>query len=80
MTEKRSEGRERICLNCGEPQAHFGQKCPYTKLPCVICGQPTIYACSDCQIDKHETVHVCAKIDCQEKHEAIHKVGERTNG
>lgn len=59
------------CPNCGG--THYGSlKCPYTKEPCVICGDMTVLACSDCAIDSggKEAVHVCEKRECRDKHEA----------
>lgn len=37
--------------------------------PCVICGDSTYLACSDCMIDKNIAVHVCGKAECRSKHE-----------
>lgn len=60
------------CPNCGG--THFGSRdCPYTKAACVVCGTPTIYACSDCRIDTSKSVHVCEKVECQRQHETAHK-------
>lgn len=59
------------CPNCGG--THYGSnKCPYINAPCVVCGEPTIYACSDCCINSggKAGVHVCAKTACQDEHEA----------
>jgi hypothetical protein len=61
------------CPNCGG--LHYGSPvgyCPYTKAPCVVCGDPTICACSDCQIDLQTTIHVCGKWNCQDEHEKKH--------
>ena len=61
------------CGNCGG--RHFGSPkdyCPYIKAACVVCGEDTIYACSDCAIDGKGSVHVCVKVACQRKHEEIH--------
>lgn len=63
------------CANCGG--RHYGDPpgyCPYVSSPCVICGDDTIYACSDCAIDNggKKSVHVCAKAECQTKHEKLH--------
>lgn len=56
------------CPNCGG--THYGTfKCPFTKAPCVICGEPTIWACSDCRIDTGRSVHVCEKTECKDRHE-----------
>lgn len=61
------------CQNCGG--IHYGSiRCPYTKLPCIICGDETIMACADCAIDsaggKGASVHVCIKTECRDRHEA----------
>jgi hypothetical protein len=61
------------CANCGG--THIGSvKCPYTKAACVICGTPTILACSDCAIDSggRNSVHVCSNSACRDQHEKIH--------
>lgn len=63
------------CANCGG--RHYGDPpgyCPYISSPCVICGESTIYACSDCAIDNggKKSVHVCEKGECQRKHEKLH--------
>lgn len=56
------------CPNCGG--THIGSnKCPFTKAPCVICGDPTIMACSDCAIETGKSVHVCVKSKCRDTHE-----------
>lgn len=40
----------RNCPNCGGE--HWGStKCPYIEAPCVVCGDMTVMACSDCAID-----------------------------
>lgn len=46
----------------------------YGAAACVVCGDPTIYACSDCGIDSggDKSVHVCTKRDCQNIHEKLH--------
>ena len=59
------------CPTCGG--THYGViKCPYILAPCVICGAPTIYACSDCAIDAagRASVHVCSQSGCMDAHEA----------
>lgn len=57
------------CPNCGG--THFGSfKCPFTKSPCVICGEDTIMACSDCAIETGKSVHVCTKPGCRDEHES----------
>ena len=65
------------CPNCGG--THFGTpKCPFTKAPCVICGDDTIMACSDCAIDTGKSVHVCTKSECRDRHESrTHGQGTR---
>ncbi len=63
----------RNCPHCGGD--HYGSiECPCLE-PCVVCGDKTILACSDCAIDaggKGESVHVCAKPECRDTHEAKH--------
>jgi hypothetical protein len=62
------------CPNCGG--THYASRagyCPYTSAPCAVCGDKTIYACSDCQIDLRISVHVCSKNACQKKHEELHE-------
>jgi hypothetical protein len=36
---------------------------------CHVCGQQTLYACSDCRIDFGVTVYVCNKKECRDAHE-----------
>lgn len=36
---------------------------------CSVCSCPTPYACSDCQIDRKDTIRVCAKTSCMDAHE-----------
>jgi hypothetical protein len=36
---------------------------------CVVCGDLTEWACSDCAIDTGSTVHVCNKTKCRDIHE-----------
>jgi hypothetical protein len=58
------------CPNCGDPLGHHGLMCPFKKAqPCVICGEMTVWACSDCQISRKETIHVCTKPACRNAHE-----------
>ncbi len=60
------------CGNCGG--THYGSlKCPYISAPCIICGDETILACSDCAINAGGTqsTHVCKKVDCQNAHEQV---------
>jgi hypothetical protein len=71
-TLKYDKGRRSIavgdCPNCGG--THFGSfKCPFTTLPCVVCGIPTISACSDCAIEGKGSVHVCKNTACRDEHE-----------
>ena len=60
------------CLNCGG--IHYGSHtCPFNPAePCIICGDKTIYACSDCAINSGGTkaVHVCERSACRDAHEA----------
>ncbi len=44
----------------------------YVVKPCVVCGQDTSFACSDCAINGagREQVHVCPTLSCQKEHEA----------
>src|SRR5579859_4547367 len=59
------------CPNC--VGTHFGSnKCPYIEKPCVICGDSTVLACSDCAINSsgNVSVHVCSKSSCRDAHEA----------
>lgn len=39
------------------------------KKTCHVCGQQTLYACSDCRIDFGVTIYVCANRKCQAAHE-----------
>lgn len=39
------------------------------KKVCHICGEQTLLACSDCQINLAATVYVCGKVDCRREHE-----------
>lgn len=60
------------CPNCGG--THFGSnRCPYVKSPCIVCGDETVLACSDCAIDGKGSVHVCTKSECRESHESTHE-------
>lgn len=73
------------CPNCGG--THFGDyECPFIKAPCVICGDETILACSDCAINSggEQSVHVCKRSECRDAHErAVHRsveaAGSRPN-
>lgn len=61
------------CQTCGG--THYGSiKCPYIEAPCIVCGDLTIMACSDCAIDSggKESVHVCIKRECRDLHEKMH--------
>jgi hypothetical protein len=60
------------CPNCGGD--HWGHsECPFISAPCVICGEATIFACSDCAIDSDgkKSVHVCGKRECREQHDKV---------
>lgn len=60
-----------LCENCGG--MHYGHnKCPFTNSACVVCGDLTIMACSDCAIDTGQSVHICTKIACRDQHELTH--------
>ncbi len=62
------------CPICGG--THYGShKCPYTLAPCCVCGDDTIWACSDCGINSagKQSVHVCGKSECRDTHEQIHR-------
>lgn len=39
------------------------------KKKCHVCKTPTLYACSDCQIDLSATVYVCSDKKCRDHHE-----------
>lgn len=39
------------------------------KKVCHVCGEPTLIACSDCQINFAATVYVCVKTACRDEHE-----------
>ena len=61
------------CPNCGG--THIGSnKCPFISAPCVVCGEATILACSDCAIDSggKNSVHICDKPSCRNTHERQH--------
>jgi len=62
------------CPHCDETM-HSAEECPYTKGVCIICGDDTIWACSDCAVDTGKSVHVCKKTDCRDTHESseVHK-------
>lgn len=36
---------------------------------CYICGDATMFACSDCRIDFGVSIHVCEKPSCRDEHE-----------
>jgi hypothetical protein len=58
------------CPTCGGD--HYGSnKCPFIEAPCVVCGKPTILACSDCAIESggKDAVHVCSDEECRGEHE-----------
>ncbi len=55
-----------------KPWEHFkirGITVTRTNGNCVVCGELTDWACSDCRIDTQETVWVCNKSVCRDKHE-----------
>jgi hypothetical protein len=39
------------------------------KKVCHVCGEQTLLACSDCQINFGATVYVCSKPSCRDEHE-----------
>ena len=61
------------CRNCGGDH-HGSNVCPFIEAPCVVCGDMTIMACSDCAIDSggKTSVHVCMKEKCRKRHETTH--------
>lgn len=65
---------QKACPHCG--CIHLGQRfddCPLLKAkPCSVCGKQTCYCCSDCQIERHETVFVCVDSACRDAHEKAH--------
>jgi hypothetical protein len=66
------------CENCGG--THIGTfKCPFTLASCVICGTPTIYACSDCAIEGKGSVHVCQHDPCRIEHERLNPQHPKAN-
>lgn len=62
------------CPHCGEIHLGHSMTVHTSKRmkPCEICGEQTLYCCSDCQIERRETVHVCIKSGCRDAHEAKH--------
>jgi hypothetical protein len=65
------------CAICGGKHFPTGTQCPFRLDPCVVCGTPTVWACSDCAIDVGGSVHVCNSASCRDAHELnIHKRGE----
>ena len=38
---------------------------------CIVCGELTVWACSDCAIDTGGTIHVCNKTKCRDEHEKV---------
>jgi len=42
--------------------------CDHKKV-CHVCGEHTLFACSDCQINFKATVYVCTKQKCRDTHE-----------
>ncbi len=66
------------CPACGG--MHIGSRdCPlvFVLEPCVVCGDQTILACSDCAINSagKMSVHVCKKPQCRDAHELSHATG-----
>lgn len=60
------------CPTCGGD--HYGSyRCPFIEAPCVVCGDMTVLACSDCAIESagRNHVHVCAKATCRDEHERL---------
>jgi hypothetical protein len=41
----------------------------YIYAPCVVCGNETVFACSDCAIEAGKSVHVCSRLECRYRHE-----------
>lgn len=41
------------------------------KKVCHVCGDQTLFACSDCQINLKATVYVCGKIACRTTHDEV---------
>ncbi len=75
MKKRAVESSRPRCENC--EGFHFGSPkgyCPYIKRRCVVCGEETIYACSDCAIDSggKVSVHVCEREACQRDHNQLH--------
>lgn len=65
------------CPNCGG--THFGSyKCPFIKAPCIVCGEPTVLACSDCAIESggKNSIHICSKSKCRDEHEKVGNHGQ----
>jgi hypothetical protein len=63
----------RDCPICGGD--HFGSnRCPFIEEPCLVCGDMTVTACSDCTIESggRKTVHICIKPECRDEHERQH--------
>jgi len=50
------------------------------KKKCYICGEQTLYACSDCRIDFNVSIYVCKSSSCRDTHElkCSHCVIEKT--
>ena len=44
--------------------------------PCSVCGDTTVWACSDCKLDTSVSVYVCDKGACQRAHERTHKAAQ----
>jgi hypothetical protein len=41
------------------------------KKRCHVCGDQTLLACSDCQINLAATVYVCGKRECRMRHDEL---------
>lgn len=57
------------CATCGGEHFPDTGRCPFTLAPCVVCGTPTIWACSDCAIEGKGSVHICNHEPCRDQHE-----------
>lgn len=38
---------------------------------CHVCGEQTLWACSDCQINLKAAVYVCGRRECRERHDRM---------
>lgn len=41
------------------------------KKACHVCGDQTLWSCSDCQINLSATIYVCSKRECREHHDWV---------